>query len=124
ILQLADGNVPLVKVMVLVQMTFVGAPHIYYGDEIALLGGRDPDNRRPFDWDWEQRPEAMDLAGFYREMIALRKSESLLQDGEFAFLETQDGVIAFQRFDTQSALAVFINYSQQVLSHACRFSYE
>lgn len=124
ILQLADGNVPLVKVMVLVQMTFMGAPHIYYGDEIALLGGRDPDNRRPFDWDWEQRPEAVDLAGFYREMIALRKSESLLQNGEFAFLETQDGLIAYQRYDSQSALTVFINYSQQVLSHACSFSCE
>ena len=36
------------------QMTYVGVPHIWYGDEIGMMGGNDPDCRRPFNWKYTE----------------------------------------------------------------------
>ena len=36
----------------LFQMTYVGTPHIWYGDEVGMMGAHDPDCRRPFDWNY------------------------------------------------------------------------
>ena len=71
ILELAKGDVSKVKLALLFQMTFIGAPHIYYGDEIAMLGGKDPDNRRPFNWKWEEDSVAVDLRNYYKNLIQL-----------------------------------------------------
>ncbi|MBW6514881.1 MAG: DUF3459 domain-containing protein [Candidatus Syntrophosphaera sp.] len=111
VLELAKGNISRLKLALLFQMTFSGAPHIYYGDEIAMRGGKDPDNRRPFNWAWEQDPEASDLREFYRELIRLRKCHTLLREGEFSFLEVPDGLLAWQRYDSLGRIIVILNYS-------------
>ena len=64
---------------VVMQMTWPGAPTLYYGDEAGLCGFTDPDNRRTYPWGRENR----DLINFYREMIQIhRKSLALNQDAE------------------------------------------
>ncbi len=114
ILELAAGDIDKLKLALLFQMTFIGPPHIYYGDEIAMRGGRDPDNRRPFNWDWEQDLEARDLHGYYRSLIRLRKSEPLFADGEFAFCDAPDGLLAWKRYAESSSISVVVNNSADI----------
>jgi len=76
------GDVNSVKLMATVQFTFEGAPCIYYGDEIGLEGGKDPDCRRCYPWD---KPELQhrDLFAYYRKLVAIRKASPALRVGSF-----------------------------------------
>ncbi len=62
-------------------MTWVGVPLIYYGDEVGMEGGGDPDCRRPMNWDWRGgRGEA--LCALYKRLIRLRRETPALRRGE------------------------------------------
>jgi glycosidase len=111
VLELAGGDTGRLKLAQLFQMTFFGAPHIYYGDEIAMCGGRDPDNRRPFNWDWEQDPQAVDLHGYVRDLIKIRRSNPVLTGGEFGFMDLPDGLLGWKRFQGEESVCVITNYS-------------
>ena len=76
-----------------------------------MAGGRDPDNRRPFNWNWERNNKAVELRGFYQELIRLRKSCQLFTEGEFAFLEVPDGMLAWERYDSSASVKVVLNLS-------------
>ncbi|MDY0150847.1 MAG: alpha-amylase family glycosyl hydrolase [Candidatus Cloacimonas sp.] len=109
IFELAKGDIARLKLAVLFKMCFLGAPHIYYGDEIALPGGKDPDNRRPFNWDWESSPVASDLRSFYQELILLRRSNLVFSEGSFAFIPTNNGILSFERRLADKTIHVYIN---------------
>ena len=113
ILQIAKEDGQRLKQAVFFQMTFVGIPHIYYGDEIGMMGGKDPDNRRPFNWRWEEDPEAVDLRSFYKELIQVRKREKLLRDGGFAFIKSEDDLLIYRRYLDQESLFCLINLSDR-----------
>ena len=69
------------KLAVLFQMTFPGAPTVYYGDEVGLTGGDDPYNRAAYPWaDQGGMPDADMLASFKR-LIGLRKQYPVLRRG-------------------------------------------
>jgi cyclomaltodextrinase / maltogenic alpha-amylase / neopullulanase len=69
------------RLALLLQMSYPGAPAVYYGDEVGLNGGEDPDNRRPFPWaDLGGRPDEAMHAEF-RRLIALRQSMPVLRRG-------------------------------------------
>jgi len=53
---------------------------IYYGDEIGLSGGEDPDCRRTFIWDKERQDR--ELLAFFKKLIQLRKQEKILRQGK------------------------------------------
>ena len=76
-------------------MTYPGAPCVYYGDEVGLEGGRDPDCRRAFPWDISQWDT--DLWDTIQSCITLRKTHSALRQGEFNMLLAESGVIAYLR---------------------------
>ncbi len=81
----------------LIQMTYPGAPVIYYGDEYGMQGQKDPDDRRCFDWnqaDWN-----MTTWNWYQKLIAIRKSEPALRDGWFQTVDVdnQNNVYAYLR---------------------------
>jgi neopullulanase len=85
------------KLATLFQMTFPGAPCVYYGDEIGMEGNHDPDCRRAFPWDearWDH-----DLLAFFRRAIALRHAHPALRRGRYLRLHADDqhGVYAFAR---------------------------
>ena len=116
VIELAGGDIAKLKLALLFQMTFPGTPHIYYGDEIAMGGGKDPDNRRPFDWDWPHKPVACELREYYAALIKLRSGQPLLQEGEFAFLPAPEGLLAWRRYSASGGLSVVLNHTQQDLA--------
>lgn len=110
---LAGERQPRLKLALVFQMCCVGAPHIYYGDEVLMQGSRDPDNRRPFNWDWESDPAAVEHRQLTSSLIKLREGQPLLQNGEFDWLEAPEGVIAFRRFDDDGQINIWINLSAE-----------
>jgi glycosidase len=58
-----------------------GAPCIYYGEEIGMLGGKDPDNRRAFPWDEFPEMQKAPIYDYLKSLIALRNKERVLRDG-------------------------------------------
>lgn len=111
-LTMVQGDKEALKLATLFQMTFPGAPCIYYGDEIGLTGGRDPDCRRTFPWDtgaWDR-----DLLDFFRRATRLRHAHPVLRRGRYLRLYTNDrhGVYAFARYfegKEMEALVVVLN---------------
>ena len=68
-------------------------PCVYYGDEVGLEGGGDPDCRRTFPWDeahWNR-----DIWAHYRALIALRRERRALQEGLMVQLYAEGDVFAF-----------------------------
>lgn len=105
------GDVRKVQLMVLFQMTFPGAPAVYYGDEVGLEGDKDPDSRRAFPWDeseWDAGHRR-----FVRQLIHLRRQMPVLRRGEYRTLLCDDkaSVYAFARIDERSAALVVLNAS-------------
>ena len=90
---------------VIFQMTWPGAPAIYYGDEAGLVGWSDPDNRRTYPWGKEDQA----LINLHKEAIALRKKISALREGSVVYLLLDYGVLSYGRFDDKSSLVIIIN---------------
>lgn len=91
-------------------LTFPGAPSIYYGDEIGLSGGRDPDNRRGFpdtqDWD-------LDTLKHHQKLISLRHQYPALRTGSYEILYAKDSVYCFARILDSEVVVVAINTSDK-----------
>lgn len=97
-----------------IQMTLPGAPTLYYGDEAGLAGWTDPDNRRTYPWGREDGS----LVAFYRALGALREALPVLRLGSVKPLCAGDGIIAYARFDGESALAVACNNTDEAVTIA------
>lgn len=93
---------------VLLQMTWPGAPTVYYGDEAGLVGWTDPDNRRTYPWGKEDK----DLIEFHKEAIYLRKENPVLRHGSLHHLYGEYGVIAYGRFDREDKFLIVLNNSE------------
>ena len=105
------GDVEKVKLAFTLQFAFPGAPAVYYGDEIGLEGGKDPDCRRAFPWDrevWNQ-----ELRSLIRKLIHLRKRHIELRRGDYQeiFVEPRRGGFAFGRVLGDQAVLVAMNAS-------------
>ncbi len=89
-----DINPGIFREGVLIQMTWPGAPTVYYGDETGLCGWTDPDNRRTYPWGHEDRG----LIEFHKHMIALHKYYPALRRGALKQLAAEYQVISYGRF--------------------------
>lgn len=98
-------NKGIMKEAVVIQMTWPGAPTIYYGDEVGVCGWTDPDNRRTYPWGNED----LDLLNFHKAIIRIRKSHEVLKTGSIKFLHGEHNIISYGRFDTEDAFVVAIN---------------
>lgn len=90
---------------VVFQMTWPGAPTIYYGDEVGLCGWTDPDNRRGYPWGRED----MELLNFHKDMIKIHKRLDALMRGSVIFLNGEYKVISYGRFTGRQAVVVIMN---------------
>jgi alpha-glucosidase len=105
----AGGDEWKMKLAIIFQMTYVGSPSIYYGDEVGLTGNNDPDNRRTFNWDsntWNQN-----LLSLYKTLIQAHKQVSAFTDGSFKTLLIDDTnkLYSYGRWDASSWAIVVLN---------------
>lgn len=98
-------NKGIMKEAITLQMTFPGAPTIYYGDEAGLTGWTDPDNRRPYPWGRED----MDILNFYKKMIKIHKKYECFKIGSIDYLYMQYGIIVYGRFNREESAVVYLN---------------
>ena len=120
------------RLVALFQMTYVGAPMVYYGTECGMWGGHDPDDRMPMVWadmtydaqaidprGIEREPDAVEfdkeLFDFYKRAIALRRGSDALNRGDYSVLATDDiqRAIAFTRRSPKETMVIAINRSDQ-----------
>jgi len=111
ILTMLGGHLEKVKLAFQFIFAYPGAPAIYYGDEIGLEGGKDPDCRRAFPWDpaeWKG-----DLHSWLQNLIATRKSRVSLRRGDYArvLVDETQGVYAFIRSLGEEKTLVVLNIS-------------
>ena len=90
---------------VVIQLTWPGAPTLYYGDEAGLCGFTDPDNRRTYPWGREDR----EMIRFHRELIKMHKEYSCLRNGSLIRLTDAPHILSYGRFDRESAVVVAVN---------------
>ena len=93
---------------VIIQMTWPGAPTIYYGDEAGVCGWTDPDNRRTYPWGSEDQ----ELIAFHKAAIAMHKSQEVLKTGSYKPLVGEYNLIAYGRFNQKDAVVVIVNNSE------------
>lgn len=82
-----------VKLIIFMQMTFIGVPSIYYGDEIGMQGLSDPFNRMPYTW----RNIDPELLDYCKMLTKFRNDNIALRTGELEFLYTSDDIIVYKR---------------------------
>ncbi len=100
-----DVNKAVMREAVAVQMTWPGAPTIYYGDEAGLCGFTDPDNRRTYPWGREDHA----LIDFHKEMIRIHKENQVLKTGSLRKALADYNIIAYARFDQKQQILVAVN---------------
>ncbi len=121
------------KLFAVFQMTYVGAPMIYYGDEVGMWGANDPDCRKPMVWEdmvYEDEATVPDgskketadkvevnkeLLAHYRKLIGLRKVLPALRTGSFETVLTDDDrqLYGFRRKLGSEEVVVVLNNSSK-----------
>ena len=106
-------NYGIFRSAVVIQMTWPGAPTIYYGDEAGVCGWTDPDSRRTFPWGKEN----YELTEFHRYLAGIRNQNRAFRTGAFKWLMAENGVIAYGRFNETERGVVVVNsesYAQKI----------
>jgi len=108
-----DDDLDKVKLAFLLQFANPGAPAIYYGDEIGMKGGKDPENRAAFPW--EEARWNLDLRQYVQKLIAARKRHPALRRGDFqrVYLSQDNGWYAFARTLGEDQVVVAINSTSE-----------
>ncbi|MCK4715698.1 MAG: glycoside hydrolase family 13 protein [Candidatus Marinimicrobia bacterium] len=119
------------KAILVFQFTYVGAPYIYYGDEVGMWGADDPDCRKPMVWsDYQYEPETHhpfgverptdiveideDLFQFYKSIIKLRKENESIRRGKYrtVLIDDDRSLFAFERWTDSEKIRAIFNMSE------------
>ena len=113
ILNECGKNAQLARLAAMLQFTWVGAPCVYYGDELGMAGDRDPDNRRGMDW--KSANGSNPFLTLYQALSQLRNGSRALQSGEPKLIGTDDskGMLVFRRQIGDQWAIVAVNRSPQ-----------
>jgi cyclomaltodextrinase len=119
LISLSRGDTSAVHLATLFQMTYPGAPCVYYGDEIGLRGSesydepfRDCEARHAFPWhDRKQWDES--LLDYFKQAITLRHAHPVLRHGRFEQLYEERMCFAFARRTQEKGLIVALNAGEQ-----------
>lgn len=107
ILTLCKDDISRLTIAATFLFTYVGAPMIYYGDEIGLRGGNDPECRKCMSWEkseWE--PNLVDI---FKKLIRARNEHKALQRGDFTPLFIFNGIYAYHRRFENDEVIVILN---------------
>ena len=107
LITMLNGDVDLFMAAIGLLMTYIGAPCLYYGDEIALPGGDDPDCRRSFPWEREAWPSTVFNAT--QRWIRHRQGSEALQKGALVDVYAQGDVFIFARVTSGEQCLVAVN---------------
>jgi len=110
-LSCVSGDRDSLKLAWLFMFTMSGAPCLFYGDEVGVDGGHDPECRKSFPWDeskWDR-----DLLKYAKSCIALRKEHDALRRGEYKRIFTEDHVFAYSRIHASGNVMVAFNASSE-----------
>ncbi|MCP9056362.1 glycoside hydrolase family 13 protein [Streptococcus infantis] len=112
ILTTANGNIQHVKAALAFLYLQKGTPCIYYGTELALKGGPDPDCRRAMPWD--RVSEDNDMLNFMKQLIQVRKEvASMIQHGSYSLQEVKPDVLALKwNYEGKEVQAIFNQSSE------------
>lgn len=97
------------------QMTFPGCPAVFYGDEVGLSGGNDPNCRIAMEWDEEKQDK--ELFAYYKKLIGIRRESPSLLRGDFRTCLCNDAsnVYAFRRTYGEEETLVVLNAGNELL---------
>ena len=109
ILTVLDGNVELLRLLIVIQFTLPGVPLIYYGDETGLKGEKEPDNRKSYPWGKEDK----ELIKFYCKIVSIRNNENGLKKGDLNIHEIDPEVFTFERNYENEKIIVLVNVSNE-----------
>ena len=98
-------NKAVMREAVVMQMTWVGAPTVDYGDEASVCGFTDPDNRRTYPWGHEDQ----ELIAFHKEAIRIHKEHPALKTGSLKILGGEENILSYARFKGHDRIIVVIN---------------
>ena len=114
-----EKAVKLLKIAASIQFTVYGVPSVFYGDEAGIEGYHDPFCRRTYPWG----RECAELVAHYRVLGNLRKSESVLADGEFLVEYAKNEQIVYTRASGEQKLTVIANMSCEPFEYQLKEKY-
>ncbi|WEK55170.1 MAG: glycoside hydrolase family 13 protein [Candidatus Cohnella colombiensis] len=99
---------------VLFQFSYTGMPVIYYGDEVGMTGGEDPDCRKPMVW--QESEQNKELFAYYQSLITVRKTNIALREGEYQrwFVNEAMNTWGIIRSHPQQTIGILFNNSPNV----------
>ena len=92
------------ELAILFQMTFIGMPCVFYGDEKGMTGIREKEYRMPMAWDAESS-----LTDTYQTFIRLRREHAALREGAFITLETKGQMLRYARVLPEERIEIAVN---------------
>lgn len=107
ILTLCGENIDRLLLAVTFQMTYIGIPMVYYGDEVGMIGDNDPLCRAGMIWDSSRQNQRIREA--YRTLIHLRHAHPALTNGTIEPLHAFNGVYAYKRVFGDDVVIVVLN---------------
>jgi neopullulanase len=111
-LTIVQGDVSSIELAYLFQMTFPGAPCIYYGDEIGMRGGEPVEAARA-GFQWDESTWDTDLLEHVKRCVALRKENTVLRRGAFATLAADGDLFVFGRALENDVAIVVLNAGEE-----------
>jgi len=120
----------ILKLISIFQMTYIGAPMLFYGDEVGMWGATDPYCRKPMLWkEYKYQDETdgtigseslkysvepdLELFEWYKKIIKIRNENKTLSRGEFRelFADDEKDIIVYERYDDENQFVIVLNNS-------------
>jgi neopullulanase len=114
---MAGSSIAKVKLAFGLTLTLRGVPELYYGDEIAMTGGNDPDNRHDFPGGWQEdpknaftaagrTPQQQEVFAYVQTLLRLRREHEALHSGQLWNLWSDEGSYVFLRETEEEKLVI------------------